>query len=111
MLRKRLLKGLDGVSIDEQKGKIIQTYDSLLLKTIKRAENYFRRRERYISSRIINEVLREDLVDDFDTEIEVMWKRLKSDEELIKEYQRTESYSKTEELRIWLENHEEIEHV
>lgn len=33
------------------------------------------------------------------------------DEELIKEYQRTESYSKTEELRIWLENHEEIEHV
>jgi len=77
---KRLYKVLDGLSIEEQKEEIIQKYDSLLLKTIKKAETYFRKRQKHISTRIINEVLRLSL-DDFNTEIEAMWSRLQQDYE------------------------------
>jgi len=80
MTRKKLYKVLAGISIEDQKEEIIELYDSLIIKTINKAEKYFRKRQKHISTRIINEVLREGLAD-FDTEIEAMWSRLQQDYE------------------------------
>lgn len=80
MTRKRLCKALVGMSIEDQKEEIVETYGSLIIKTINKAETYFRKRQKHISTRIINEVLRSSL-DDFNTEIEAMWSRLQQDYE------------------------------